>query len=95
MVLALRPGANLIQTTATDSSGNVSATNSLVMRYVNPQTNANLIAVSEHLLGSLITDNSGKFIQEEAVHDLPLSESIEHHTSHGSHESHEQPHPAH
>jgi hypothetical protein len=59
MVLALRPGANLIQTTATDSSGNVSATNSLVMRYVNPQTNANLIAVSEHLLGSLITDNSG------------------------------------
>jgi hypothetical protein len=59
MNLALRPGTNLIQTVATDSNGNVSATNSLVMTYVNRQTNANLIAVSEHLQESLVTDNNG------------------------------------
>ena len=59
MNLALRPGTNLIQTAAIDSNGNVSTTNSLVTTYVNQQTNANLIAVSEHLLGSLVTNNSG------------------------------------
>jgi hypothetical protein len=56
---ALAPGANVIQTVATDWSGNVSPTNALTMTYVNKQTNANLITLSESWLDSAQTDNYG------------------------------------
>jgi hypothetical protein len=55
----LDPGANLIQTVATDANGNVSATNTLTMTYVNKQTNANLISFSERWLDYSAVDNAG------------------------------------
>ena len=56
---ALAPGTNLIQSVATDWSGNVSATNALAMVYVNPLTNANLIALTEYWQDSAQTDRLG------------------------------------
>ena len=59
MNFALPPGSNIIQTLATDLSGNNSTTNRLAVTYVNKQTNANLITFSEHWLDSSQTDNFG------------------------------------
>ena len=56
---ALRPGANTIQTLATDVSGNNSSTNSVLVNYVNQRTNANAITFSEHRLDSPQTDYIG------------------------------------
>jgi hypothetical protein len=56
---ALRPGTNTVQTVATDGSGNVSATNSLAVTYVNPQTNASSISVVEHWQDSSQTNSAG------------------------------------
>ena len=59
MNLALAPGTNLVQAVATDIANNNSPTNSLKLVYVNKQTNANVIAFSEHWLDAIETDNYG------------------------------------
>jgi hypothetical protein len=56
---ALLPRTNFIWTLATDMSGNISSTNVLSVTYVNRQTNANLITLSEHWLDSSHTNNAG------------------------------------
>ena len=56
---ALRPGTNVIQTLATDLSGNNSPTNTVFVNYVNRQTNANTITFFEHWLDSAQTDSFG------------------------------------
>ncbi len=53
---ALIPGVNTIQTVATDSQNNVSATNTLTVTYANGQTNANLITFSEHYQDGTVTN---------------------------------------
>ena len=47
---ALLPGTNVIQSQATDVNGNPSLTNTLLVIYMNAQTNASLISVAEHWL---------------------------------------------
>ena len=59
MNFALWPGVNLIQTVATDTNGNYSATNDLTMTSVNKETNADLITFCEHLVDSSQTDTQG------------------------------------
>ncbi len=47
---ALATGTNVVAVAAKDIAGNVSATNAVQLVYVNQQTNANAIIVSEHLV---------------------------------------------
>jgi hypothetical protein len=56
---ALPPGTNVLQTLATDVDGNNSATNTVVVDYVNRQTVANIITFSESWLDSTQTDYYG------------------------------------
>lgn len=56
---ALPPGTSTVQTLATDESGNLSTTNRLTVTYVNAQTNASLITVTEHWLDGSQTDSAG------------------------------------
>jgi uncharacterized repeat protein (TIGR02543 family) len=66
MNFALRPGSNVIQTLATDLSGNNSTTNRLAVTYVNKQTTASLITFSEHWLDSSPADSLGNpFVSQD------------------------------
>jgi len=58
-MFALAPGTNLLQTVATDASGNVSATNSITVTYLVPQSGGNSIQFSEHWLDNSEVDGSG------------------------------------
>ena len=59
MNFALTPGANIIQTVATDDVGNSSPTNVLQLTYEDKQTNADLIAFSDHWLDTVQSDQFG------------------------------------
>ena len=70
MSFALRPGTNIIQTVATDFSGYNSPTNTLVITYINKQTNAPQATFSERWLDTFQTNNPGNGVSNTITQDV-------------------------